>query len=347
MAKPFKFRYVNQIAGAFVLIIVLLVVAGVVATAYWQRWFAPTYRVRLLLPEEGSMGLRKGADVMLLGTVVGSVSDVTVNSATGEMAADVTIREDFFNFVRSDSSAAIKKTFGIAGDAYIEISRGRGSPLPREGATLKVSVDRGATELVQEMIDQIRKTAIPTIEEFRRLAADLRDPEGNVQQAISHVRNIAGAVDRREGLVGRVISDPEMARQFEQTIPKLTGALDQVHAILTDTRKTTSQLPDLAASAHEQIKRLPALMEQTQAILGELQVMLKDVQKTTSGLPQVVAGAVKTLDSLPGLVLQTQETIRQMERLIEGFQRHWLVRSYIEQEDPNRRIAPETVGGVP
>ena len=52
--------------------------------------------------------------------------------------------------------------------------------------------------------------------------------------------------------------------------------------------------------------------------------------------------AVEAKD-LPGLVLQTQQTLHELERLIEGLERHWLVRKYIEQRQPNTRIPPSEV----
>jgi len=46
---------------------------------------------------------------------------------------------------------------------------------------------------------------------------------------------------------------------------------------------------------------------------------------------------------LPGLVLQTQQTLHESEKLIEGIQRHWLIRKYIEKAQPNTRIPPSEV----
>ena len=42
------------------------------------------------------------------------------------MEAEANIRRDFFRFVRADSSAVVKKKFGVAGDSFFEITRGHG-----------------------------------------------------------------------------------------------------------------------------------------------------------------------------------------------------------------------------
>src|SRR4051812_7011229 len=123
MAKQFKSAYANSLAAAFVFVILMLVGLTVVLVGRAQRWFQPVRPLTILLPEEGSLGLREGADVLILGTNVGSVNAIRVNEQGG-MEADVSIRRDFSRYVRADSVAVVRRTFGVAGDAYVEISRG-------------------------------------------------------------------------------------------------------------------------------------------------------------------------------------------------------------------------------
>ena len=122
MAEHFKFRRVNEITGTFVLVVVAVLVAAVVWTGHTQRWFKSRVSLRIVLPEDGAAGIRQGSEVYFLGTLVGSVSDVIVET-TGRMEARANIRRDFFRFVRADSSAVIKKKFGVAGDSFFGIFR--------------------------------------------------------------------------------------------------------------------------------------------------------------------------------------------------------------------------------
>src|SRR5436190_8328674 len=129
--QRFKFRRVNEITGTFVLIIVAVLIAAVVWTGRSQRWFRSNVTLKIALPEAGAAGIRQGSEVYFLGTLVGSVSDVIVDEA-GHMKAEANIRRDFFRFVRADSSALVKKKFGVAGDSFFEITRGEGAPLPEK-----------------------------------------------------------------------------------------------------------------------------------------------------------------------------------------------------------------------
>ena len=135
MEKRFKFRHVNELTGAFVLAVVALVIVGVLFSGRSQRWFSRQFAFDVLLPEKGAFGLSRGNEVFVMGVSAGSVYDVQVGE-DGRMKARVKIRGDFERFVRVDSQATIKKVFGVAGDSFIEITRGVGEPLPPRGGTI-------------------------------------------------------------------------------------------------------------------------------------------------------------------------------------------------------------------
>ena len=77
--------------------------------------------------------------------------------------------------------------------------------------------------------------------------------------------------------------------------------------------------------------------------MDQLQGILKDVQVAGADLSVVSEALAVEAKDLPGLVLQTQQTLHELERLIEGIERHWLIRKYIEQRQPNTRIPPSEV----
>jgi phospholipid/cholesterol/gamma-HCH transport system substrate-binding protein len=71
-------------------------------------------------------------------------------------------------FVRSDSKATIRKTFGIAGDAYLEITRGTAEPLDWEYAVLTVESDRSTSDTLSEMIEEVRAKVMPVIDDAHK-----------------------------------------------------------------------------------------------------------------------------------------------------------------------------------
>src|SRR6185295_4263461 len=144
-----------------------------------QRWFKSRVTVRIALPEAGAAGIRQGSEVYFLGTLVGSVSYVKVD-ATGRMEAETSIRRDFFRFVRADSSAVVKKKFGVAGDSFFEITRGEGQPLPEKNAA--IVCNEQFQSALEAAVEEVRREAILVLkkvngglETWTKLGADLGD----------------------------------------------------------------------------------------------------------------------------------------------------------------------------
>lgn len=353
MAKPFRFRHAHAMAGAFVLATAMLLVTGLWMTGHSQRWFQPVRNLTILLPEEGSLGLRPGAEVFLMGTSVGSVQDIAPGE-DGRMRAQVTVRRDYSQFIRVDSTAVIRKTFGIAGDSFLEISRGTGEPLPPGQAEIPSQADRAPTEMLGELLVELRDEGVPTLkearatmEEYRRVAAEYRDPDGPLQRTLARADRLTAAVERGEGVAGKLLADAETVRQVEAAIAKVNASLDEADAVLKQTRAAAQSVARLAESGDARTSELPALIRQTRDALRESQEMLKDVRRTSAKLPDTVGELDRTLRALLALATQTQESMRQFQRLVEGAQRHWLVRGHVDPEPPagGTRIRPEDVAG--
>ena len=54
LESRFKFKRVNEITGAFVLIVIVLLIAIVIWTGHSQRWFKSNVTLGIALPETGA-----------------------------------------------------------------------------------------------------------------------------------------------------------------------------------------------------------------------------------------------------------------------------------------------------
>jgi len=71
------------------------------------------------------------------------------------MEAQANIRRDFFRFVRADSSAVVKRKFGVAGDSFFEITRGQGKPLPEKQGS--IVCNEQFQSALESAIEEIRR----------------------------------------------------------------------------------------------------------------------------------------------------------------------------------------------
>jgi len=124
--KPFHFRYINEIIGGFVLMVIALLVVAVFVAGRAQGWFEEVYKIHIDFPPQGSLGLQIGSPVQILGATVGRVEEINIDEDR-HMTGLISVKGDFYQFIRSDSRAIIKKKFGVAGDAFIEVTKGMGT----------------------------------------------------------------------------------------------------------------------------------------------------------------------------------------------------------------------------
>jgi phospholipid/cholesterol/gamma-HCH transport system substrate-binding protein len=301
MAKKFKFRYVNEIVGGFVLLVFLLLLAGVLVAGHAQHWFEAMYEIDLKFPPEGSMELQKGAEVMLLGAKVGSVQDILVDD-DGNISGSMRVRGPFAKrFLRADSIGLVKKKMVVTGDAYIELSRGTGAELPRIGGVIWCMKDTEIMQMMEEALEAIRQQATNSlalvngaIAEYTQLATGLNDPRGNLQQMLANVNGLLEDIRKGQGLPAKILNDPAMAKDVE----------------------------DIVSQVQE-------LMVKVNAMAAELQTMV-------AKLPPMVDTVGGEVDNLPVITGDAQTLMRETTTLLDGLQKHWLLRKYMESDDAIR-----------
>ncbi len=315
MEDRFKFRRVNEITGVFVLVVIALLIATVVWTGRSQRWFRSNVTLRIVLPEAGAAGIRQGSEVYFLGTRVGSVSDVVADT-TGRMEAQASIRHDFFRFVRADSSAVVKKKFGVAGDSFFEITRGEGQPLPENNASIvcneqfQSALEAAIEEVRREAMLVLKKTSAG-LDTWTKLGADLGGTRQHLEQFTVRMENMAAGIEAGKGTAGKLIADTALADEAQKLLARANEAMRELQGMVTN-----------------------------------LNVAVKNVQNGTARLPEITDAVAGEVKDLPGLVLQTQTSMRELERLIAAMQRHWLLRKYVNKTNP-APLGPRSGTAVP
>jgi phospholipid/cholesterol/gamma-HCH transport system substrate-binding protein len=301
--QRFRFRRVHEITGTFVLIIIAVLIATLVWAGRSQRWFKSNVSLQIVLPEAGAAGIRQGSEVYFLGTLVGTVSDVVVDER-GRMEAKAGIRHDFFRFVRADSSALVKKKFGVAGDSFFEITRGNGKPLSEKNAS--IICNEQFQSVLESAIDDIRRETLLVLKKtdtgldtWTKLGSDLGETRQHLDQITARMENIAAGIEAGKGTVGKLITDTALADEAQILLARANGTMNELQTILTN-----------------------------------LDVVVTNVQNGTARLPEITDAVANETKELPALVQQTQTSMREMERLVEALQRHWLIRKYVNHVNP-------------
>jgi len=325
------FRYANQLVGLMVLLTVLIFTVAFLFSGRVRQWMDPGGRLKVILPTDGLFGLAEGAVVEVLGTKAGQVRRIVIDPQQ-QMYADVQIQSNMKGFVRADSTAVIRKRFGVAGDSFLEISRGLKEPLDWEFAVITATADRAHIESLGEILGEVRSKIFPIISDTQvvirtllDVVKDMQNPQGDLNQLLANFNAISGKVSRGEGLVGRLLYEEKLVDDVAQIVVQLNKNMQRLDPLFDDLEATIGNVSQISAQINEQTGDLPELTRSLKEVLDSVQVVMKDLSRTTPQLPRIAENLGQATDSVPVLLLQTQQVMAELEQLIEQLQSHWLL----------------------
>jgi phospholipid/cholesterol/gamma-HCH transport system substrate-binding protein len=299
----------DEIVGAVVLACIGVFIAVLINAGLLKDWFQPSFTLRILLPDEGVSGLAPGAEVQVLGTRAGEVRRIVIDP-NQRMHAIARVEDQMRPFIRRDSVVSIRRQFGVAGAAFIDISRGSGPELDWSYAVIAATTERAATDTIGQILDEVRAKVVPLIDDvqkavlaFTAVAQRAVDPAGPLEQTLASAAGVARRVESGEGVAGRLIANDKMATDLEQTLVNLRELAAQL--------ERTSKDP-----------RIAQILQKTDSVLTSLQATTRNLAATT---PQITRNMSETTDALPTTLLQAQIAARELELLLGQLRHHWLL----------------------
>ena len=298
----------NQAVGAVVLLCVALFIGALVNAGLLKEWFQTSLTLRIVLPEEGTSGLSQGSEVQVLGTRAGEIRRIVIDPSQ-RMHAEARIDTQMKPFLRRDSQVVIRRQFGIAGNAYVDITRGRGQELDWGFAVLTANSDRAPPDSIGQVVDDVRSRIVPILDQLQKVvasASELVAPSGPLHQALQSGAAVVQRVERGEGSVGKLLADDKMAADLAATLAAAQSAVVHANGLVAELEKNSKDA------------RIATILQRTDAILASLQVVSKNLAAASPNITE-------TTDSMPALLLQTASTARELELLLGQLRRSWLL----------------------
>lgn len=154
-------------------------------------------------------GLRAGSPVKMAGVEVGTVAAIQLSTRPTEPGIEVRVGVDqaFAERVREDSRAALRILQLLSGEKFVEIIPGSpDSPLLPPGSVIEPVQERA-------ILEQAAVTA------------------ENLNEITISLKKVLGALERGEGLMGQMITDPEFG---QQGLAALRGTLENLERLTGD-----------------------------------------------------------------------------------------------------------------
>jgi phospholipid/cholesterol/gamma-HCH transport system substrate-binding protein len=266
----------------------------------------------------------------VLGTRAGEIRRIVIEPSQ-RMHAEVRIDRQMRPFIRRDSQVFIRRQFGIAGASYIDISRGHGAELDWGFAVLNAATERGPTDNIGQLIEEVHAKFVPLLDEVHKVIANANavvDKAGPLQQTLQSAAALTQRIERGEGAMGRLLADEKMVADLQATLAAAQQAMAHANGLMAELERTSKDA------------RLPGMVQRTDAILASLQTLSKNLASASPNFGKLTDSVASTTDSMPALLLQTETTARELELLLGQLRHHWLLGGSSAPAAPTSRRAP-------
>jgi phospholipid/cholesterol/gamma-HCH transport system substrate-binding protein len=301
-------RHTDEWVGAIVIAAVLLFLAAVLEAGVLHDWFRPVAHLRIVLPQSGVGGLAVGADVEVLGIHAGVVRRIILNPDQ-QMYADAEIDQQATAFIRRDSKAVIRRRFGVAGAAFVDVSRGTGPSLDWNYAVVEAVTERAPTDTMSGMIDEIRQKIIPILD--------------RVNHSMDALAVIADNVRAGHGTLGRLITDDTLTREAEEAVGTARQEIAALSPMISRLDASARHLDEVMQSLGSAKDGVPELIRRVDALLKNLQSATRDVARASPRLPEIAGNLAGSTADLPGVLTQAQITAAELEQLLTQLRGLW------------------------
>ena len=321
--------------GAFIVVTLAILVAGVFIIGSKQYLFSSTYQLKAQFSNVA--GLDVGADVRVGGVHSGVVHSIDLPHRPGEQVTVVMdLSKSTHEIIKQDSVATIE-TEGMLGNQYLAISFGSpASPNVRNSDTI-------ASQQPLEMADLLKKANV--------ILDSSQQAIQNTTLATANLDSISGKIDRGQGTVGALVNDRQLYSDLEHTTSAMRDTMVQAQGGVTDFQENMEALKhnfllrgyfksrgyeDSAELAKNEIEHMPQgtfikeftysskqLFDKRESVKLKNEKSLRDggefLANNQFGFAVVVVSAGKEGDAPKEMVLTEARAMVVREYLVENF----------------------------
>lgn len=318
----------SVIVGIFVLIGIAILVTGILTLGSQQKAFVKTFSLKAVFDDIG--GLQVGNNVWYSGVKIGTVRRVNFY---GDSQVEVVMNLDteVQDFIRKDSKATISSD-GLIGN--------------------KIIVIYGGTSAVPRAENEDRLEAVMPLDTDKMMET-LQENNNNLVSITNDLKVLTGKIANGEGIIGAVLTDSLLARNFESMMSELqrtainssrltsnlarfSANLDNegtlMYELANDTtvfsslKETAIKLENTTQSASEVVDNFKDASEQLNSDSNALGMFLNDPE-----FAEYIKGTMSSLD--------TGST--KLNESLEAMRYHWLFRGAFRKMDKAERKARE------
>jgi phospholipid/cholesterol/gamma-HCH transport system substrate-binding protein len=255
----------EQLAGGFLLVLIIFTVVTLLVIAQSKGWFQAqnTYLIKF----RQGYNLHQGSLVKMFNTEIGKVALLSITQTTERPQVEVTIKvnEEYANLIRQDSVAEVVSPT-LIGSEYVEISPGTsGYPRIEPHGDIPSRERKSVTEHLAELASEenIQKVKHMLVN-LAKFSEDLKNDEKVLMAALNHLDEVLKNITEGKGSLGMLIMQKDFLVRFNQRLDQMertwSAFLVEAKTVMVDLKPTTQNLGVFAKAINEEIEPLKAIV---------------------------------------------------------------------------------------
>jgi phospholipid/cholesterol/gamma-HCH transport system substrate-binding protein len=312
----------ERMTGAFILLTLIVFLFTVAVVGRGKNWFRK-HVVYYTAFEEG-YNLVSGSRVKLLGTDIGSVTDVLLTKSN-KVKVRVKVLAEYASRIRANSVATVESPT-VIGSEYINIRPGtsKAAVIPPEGL-IPTKEKKKFTEYLEEYeIGAKLEHFGKILEDLAQITDQLKDPKGPFFGTFSNLQQITGTVEAGEGSLGRLIKSDELYEHMDTFVATLQETADYLVRAGVNIEKGSEHLEKATREA-------PEMVDKTQELLDRLLKVQVILEKVMMEVPEISA--------------QAREGMQEVNRILDSVKENFLIRPNLPPPPDSETHGLEIRGG--
>lgn len=279
----FKFKYLDEIVGTFIVVFFLILVVAVLAIARGKGWLTQ-YR-KFVLTANSTGGVAVGTDVLLENQLkVGNVQSIKMGE-NNRVEMGIRIEEQYADRIRADTKAAIRGSLLSGSKIYLSMGS-VGQPEREAGSHIDAQSEGGFLERLPQVLEKTEKAMEEAFEGFSRIKKNfdklevlldkLNDEDHGLQPTLMAYKSLAYDLHQGKGFFANMVRDEELYPAMRQSARRLDPILVDIEATTQDVRKFGNRLGPLTDQLEQSLSEVNGMARSVRSTAGRAGPLLDE-----------------------------------------------------------------------